>query len=122
MGWNRTTTIVSRRQELESGRDHCACGTWKAKTDYVCDACWWRGLDKPATSPKAPKPHLTLVSSPDPEWTVGGLWYMRDMQETLRMGHMTLGTVFKGSQHGRLYVVVPAKYGQRLEEVDAQDA
>jgi hypothetical protein len=115
MTWNRTTTIVSRRQELESGRDHCACGTWKAKTDYVCDACWWRSLDKQAHCSKARHPHLRLVSSPDPEWTIGGLWYMRDLTATLELGNMTPGTVFEGSQHGRRYVVVQSEQGQRLE-------
>ena len=118
MTWNRTTTIVTRRQELESGRDHCVCGTWKAKTDYVCDACWWRSLDKQAKCSKAKHPHLTLVSSPDDCWTKGSIWFMSDLQETLRMGHMTEGTTFEGSQQGRLYVVVPAKFGQRLEERD----
>ena len=106
MGWNRTTTTIRvRRQELESGRDKCACGHWKCTTDYVCEGCWLKSLDRQGRSPKARVPHMTLVWSPDDTWTVGGMWFMRDLKVTLEMGHMTPGTVFKGSQTDNLYVV-----------------
>jgi hypothetical protein len=107
MTYHRPTAhAVARDGRAERRYERCSCGRyWKDPWQYVCLRCEQESDDRQAGSERGPRPHLTLLSSPDPCWTVGGLWYMRDLQVTLEMGNMTPGTVFEGSQHGRLYIV-----------------
>jgi hypothetical protein len=98
---------VARDGRLERRYELCpACGKYqKDPWQYVCLNCEQRSDDKQAGSAKAKVPHLTLVSSPDPTWTVGGLWFMHELKQTVADGNMTPGTVFRGSGTGRVYVV-----------------